>query len=194
MSEIDICLASERRQWIALLENDDGTPDFFDDLSRRTAALGQNRLGIFWPRWNANSAFTPSCGVNWGANLYDLPAGLLDEWRVYSERWEHLLDLNPRMRIADCMSDVSEDHDACSFPYGYEISVRDWVRSEMTIKPSFYLGDRSKPQVWREQFLSAAEKAGRGWVYAGGVNEVIYHWIWDDDTARLARHQEQYDE
>lgn len=180
MADIEICLAAERKMWAALLEHDDGTPDFFDDLVRRTAAVVP-RDRFFCPRWNADSAFTPSCWIGLNLNSYELPADLVDQWRVYGERWKRLLELNPRMKIADMLSDVSEGHDASSFPDGWEHWVRDWVRSGCTEEPSFYLGDLTGRRSWQAEFVNAAQAAGPGWVFYGDGPDVIYEWRWDDD-------------
>lgn len=177
-ADIEICIAQERRQWAALLENDDGTPDFFDDLVRRTAPIVPEKR-VFWPRWEANSAFTPSCWA--GTDYYGLTSELVDEWRVYAERWKRLLELNPRMKIADCMSDVSEGHYASSFPTGWEHAVRDWVRSGMTIEPTFYLDDLTRSPKWQAEFMVAAKAAGPGWVFHADGPDVIFEWRWDDD-------------
>lgn len=176
MTNIEICLRNERRQWAELLEHDDGTPDFFDNLVLRTAAaVRENRM--FWPRWEANSAFTPSPDFNY----FKLPAALLDEWRIYGERWKQLLDLNPRMMIADKLSDVSETHDFNSFPSGWEHVVRDWVRKGMPEPRPFDDRNGIDTPEWRDEFMAAAEQAEPGWVFHADGPDVIYVWTWRDD-------------
>lgn len=176
MTDIEICLRNERWRWSALLENDDGTPYFFDDLARRTAPVVPDDRP-FWPRWSADSAFTPSPDFNY----FSLPAALLDEWCVYGERWKRLLQLNPRMMIADKLSDVSETHDSLSFPSGWEHVVRDWVREDMPDPAPFDDRNRIDTSAWRQEFMAAAQKAGPGWVFHADCRDVIFEWRWDDD-------------
>lgn len=180
MADIEICLAAERRLWSALLEHDDGTPDFFDDLARRTAPVVPASRP-FCPRWEANSAFTPSCWIGLERNYYGLPSELLDEWQEYRRRWHNLLDLNPRMRIAEMLGDVSEGHDSSSFPTGWEHNVRDWVRSGCRTEPPFFLDLQTRSPDFQARFVAAAQAAGKGWVFHADGPEVVYEWRWDDD-------------
>lgn len=87
MPDIEICLRRERQLWAALLEHDDGTPDFFEDLARKTVPVVPHHVP-FWPRWNADSAFTPSCTI--GEKYYSLPPWLAHLWREYRERWQRM--------------------------------------------------------------------------------------------------------
>ena len=178
MPDIEICLREERRMWAALLEHDDGTPDFFDDLVRRTApVVPDNRP--FWPRWNSDSAFTPSMVV--GEKYYGLTPDLAAGWREYRERWQRLLELNPRMAIADKLGDVSETHDFISFPTGWEHIVRDWVRAGMPDPAPFDDLNQIDTPAWRAEFMAAAKAAGPGWVFHADSRDVIFEWRWDDD-------------
>lgn len=177
MTDTEKCLAAERRLWSALLEHDDGTPDFFDDLVRRTApVVPDNRP--FWPRWNADSSFTPSMAI--GQKYYHLTPELAAGWREYRERWQRLLELNPRMKIADMMSDVSETHDSSSFPSGREHIIRDWVRAGMPDPRPFDDRNQIDAPKWRSEFMAAAQKAGPGWVFHADGPEVVFEWRWDD--------------
>ena len=178
MADIEICLAAERKMWAELLEHDDGTPDFFDDLVRRTAPVVPADRP-FWPRWNADSAFTPSCAI--GENYYGLTLELADGWQEYKARWQRLLDLNPRMMIADKLGDVSETHDFISFPSGWEHIIRDWVRKGMPEPRPFDDRNRIDTPSWRAEFMAAAQAAGKGWVFHADGPEVIFEWRWDDE-------------
>lgn len=176
MADVAICLFQERRLWSALIEHDDGTPAFFEDLVRGTAPfVPENRP--FGPRWQANSAYTPSPDFNY----YRLPDDLLDEWRFYGERWQRLLELNPRMKIADMLSDVSETHDSSSFPSGWEHIIRDWVRNGMPDPRPFHDRNHIDTPSWRAEFMAAAQAAGPGWVFHADGPEVVFEWRWDDD-------------
>lgn len=178
MTDIEICLAQERRRWSALLENDDGTPDFFDDLVRRTApVVRENRP--FWPRWEADSAFTPSMVI--GEEYYGLTPELVSGWREYAARWKRLLEINPRMKIADMLSDVSETHDSSSFPSGWEHVIRNWVRSGMPDPRPFDDRNSIDTPEWRQEFLAAAQKAEPGWAFHADGPEVVFVWRWDSE-------------
>lgn len=180
MTDIEICLAAERRLWSALLENDNGTPDFFDDLVRRTAPTVPGSRH-FWPRWDANSAFTPSSWIGLEHNYFGLPPELLEEWRTYRKRWHDLLELNPRMWIAEMLSDISEGHDSSSFPHGWEHHVQDWVRSGCRSEPSFFLDLQTRGLGFQDRFMAAAKAAGKGWIYYVSGDDPRYEWRWDDD-------------
>lgn len=181
MTDIEICLAQERHQWAALLEHDDGTPDFFDDLVRRTAPVVPDDRP-FWPRWEANSAFTPSCWL--GTDYFGLTPQLDDEWRQYESRWQRLLELNPRMKIADMLSDVSETHDSSSFPSGWEHVIRDWVRKGTPDPRPFDDRNQIDTPAWRQEFMAAAQKPGPGWVLHAHGPEVVFEWRWDNDMGK----------
>ncbi|UYQ73458.1 hypothetical protein OF122_06800 [Pelagibacterium flavum] len=178
MADIEICLAQERRQWSALLEIGDGTPDFFEVLVRKTAPVVPDDRP-FWPRWNADSAFTPSMTI--GEKYYGLTPELTDGWQEYKARWQRLLELNPRMKIADMLGDVSETHDSSSFPSGWEDVVRDWIRHGMPEPRPFDDRNRMDTPEWRAEFMSAAKAAGPGWVFHADGPEVVFEWRWDDE-------------
>jgi hypothetical protein len=165
MEKIEAIIAYERQFWSDLLEVDDGTPAIFEDLARRSAPYPKK---VYVPRWDARSAFTPSKEMN---HFYVLPEELVDEWEAYAVRWDGLLSLNPRMRIADMLSEVSEAHDSSSFPAGWEISVKNWMDSGFP--PARHtIGNDIFDQEWTDRFVSASSAAGPGWV------------SWSDDGLR----------
>lgn len=164
---IERCIAQERAQWSALVQVDDGTPAVWEDLVRRSAPLTTRP---FWPRLEATSAFTPSSLPEY----YALPAELTAEWAAYRDRWEKFLDLNPRARIADMMSDCSESHDASSFPYGWEEHIREWALAGFPDPPPFYANARIRSDAWKLKLTDAMKRAGDGWVYM--TDEVIFEW------------------
>ncbi len=164
MSRLERWIEFENRSWAALVTDAGDHAEYWADLVRRTAPhVIEGRP--FAPRWEANSAFTPST-----ITTYYLPDGhpLAVEWAGYRDRWEAFLDRNPRCRIAVMMSDVSERYDACSFPYGYEHAVQTWVRSGFTAAPPVpYLEGLATPE-WQARFAAAADAAPDGWVYYDG--------------------------
>jgi|GEM_PF-5915045 hypothetical protein len=160
MSDLDRWIDYENRQWSALVTDDDGTPDLWSDLVRRTARhLLPKRP--YRPRWEATSAFTPS-----SLPLYFLADGhpLIDEWVAYRARWEAFLERNPRCRIADLMSLFSEVDDASSWPAGREERIRDWVRSTFEL-PAPMRDTERLPDDWRKLIYLASLQAPDGWVY-----------------------------
>lgn len=168
MKAAEHCITRERRMWSALITYDDGTPALWEDLVRRTATVVSPEV-VFWPYWSANSVFNPASVPE----FYGLPTGLAEEWQVYARRWEAFLDLNPRCRIAEMMTEISEANDASSWPYGWEDKIRDWVRSGFPEPALVPWDERIKTPGWRAKIADAATRAGDGWVY---YESDVYEW------------------
>src|SRR5690606_7332730 len=98
-------------------------------------------------------------------DINGLTEDLAAEWRAYAGRWERFLEQNPKARIATMMSDVSESHYACSFPYGCEHLVRDWALAGFPEPKPFDDAHRIVTDAWRERLIDAMERAGPGWVF-----------------------------
>lgn len=161
MRDIEDWILYESSSYAALVTDDDGTPAIWADLVRRSAPeIGRRRP--FNPYWSAYSAFTPSSIPDY----YGLPDELRAEWAAYAARWETFMDRNPRVRIAEMMSDISETYDSSSFPVGYEHLIRYWVKSGFTGEPPVTHLDKLATPEWKAQFADAAEAAGPGWVYS----------------------------
>src|SRR6218665_2605839 len=125
-------------------------------------------MGFFMPRWEANSAFTPSGKPFDGRpDLYGLTEEQAAEWLAHARRWEAFLELNPKARIATMLSDVSESNDASSFPYGWEHVVRDWALAGFPEPKPFGDDHRIVTDAWKGQLLTAMRHAGQGWVFHG---------------------------
>ena len=166
--QAEISIARERAQWSALVQVDDGTPTLWGDLVRRS--VPHIKGGIFLPRWEANSAFTPSAMPG----FHGLPDDLVAEWQGYRERWKRFLDLNPRARIAEMMSDCSESNDASSFPHGWEEKIQEWAVAGFPDPPPFFANSSIRSDAWKSQLTDAMRRAGPGWVYMN--DDVIFEW------------------
>jgi hypothetical protein len=167
--QAELSIIRERAQWIALIQVDDGTPAAWEDLIRRS--VPHIKGGIFLPRWEANSAFTPSSAM---PGFHGFPDDLEAEWQVYRARWDAFLELNPRARIADMLSDCSESNDASSFPSGWEHVIKAWAEAGFPEPAPFYANNRIWSSTWRAQLLDAMQRAGAGWVYQN--DDVNYEW------------------
>lgn len=154
-------LAYERRHWSALVQVDDGTPDAFEDLARRSEAAAVVSGRPWLPRWEADSAFNPASSPGY----YGLPDDLAAEWTDYAGRWERFLAANPRCRLASMLGEISEAHDASSFPTGWEEPIRAWVRSGFAGERPFHDGWSLDTPAWRAELARTAAEAGDGWVY-----------------------------
>lgn len=54
---------------------------------------------------------------------------LVHRWSEWGKNYLGLLLRNPRLALCDLMHQISETHDASSWPTGYELRIRDWVDS-----------------------------------------------------------------
>jgi len=163
-TQAELAIARERAQWSALIDQDDGTPAVWEDLVRRS--IPHVTRGFFFPRWEANSALTPGAGAfDNCSDYYGLTTELAAEWGAYAERWERFLNANPKMRIAAMLGDVSETHDASSFPYGWSHIVRDWAQAGFPAPAPFDDRSRVIDDAWKATLADAMHRAGPGWVY-----------------------------
>lgn len=121
---LEAWLSDEYQRWWPLVTADDGTPDLFLDLVRRSEPHIESGKP-FWPRWDADSAATPSSSID----LFALPEYLSEEWLAYRTRWFVFLQINPRLRLAWLLGQISQSHDGSSWPYGWSDRILDWVRS-----------------------------------------------------------------
>ena len=172
VAQAEASITHERVLWAALIDVDDGTPAVWEDLVRRSAPhVG---MKFFMPRWEADSAFTPPGEpFNGRPDIYGLTEELAAEWRAYRARWQAFLNRNPRAHIASMMSDVSESHEASSFPHGWEHLVRDWALAGFPEDRPFHDGHRIVTDAWKNQLRDAMRRAGPGWVFYG---DDIYEW------------------
>ena len=161
-AELADWLAGERRRRWSLVTLDDGTPDFFEDLARRSEPHIPDTHLPFLPKWNANSAFTPSSSVEY----FCLPEALSEEWLNYRTRWAIFLQANPRLRLAWLLGRISESHDATSWPYAWSTQVRDWVLSGFETPRPYNDHDRIDTPALRADLHAISR---RGWV------------VWADD-------------
>lgn len=156
-------LADERRHWAALVDVDDGTPDHFEDLCRRSEAKVRPTLP-FHPSMDPDSAWCPASGPE----VWWLAGDLAAEWLAYRERWTEFTRRNPKVFIASALDAAGETHDYNGWPIGRELRIRDWVRSGFTeVRP---FDDRMDIDTneWRAGLTKASAAAGPGWVYAEG--------------------------
>jgi hypothetical protein len=58
-----------------------------------------------------------------------VPADILQNWINWKNDYPAFIARNPRLELCDMMEDISESHDACSWPWEYESKIRDWVDS-----------------------------------------------------------------
>lgn len=166
--QAELSITRERAQWIALIQVDDGAPALWEDLVRRS--VPHIKGGIFLPRWEATSAFTPSAVPG----LYKLPADLAAEWQKYRVRWERFLDANPRACIADMLSDCSESENSSSFPSGWEHVIHEWALKGFPEPAPFYANNRIRSDAWKAKLTDAMRRAGDGWVFQD--DDVNYEW------------------
>lgn len=173
ITQAEWSIQRERDLWSALIDHDDGTPAHWEQLVRRSAP--HVTRAPFFPRWQAGSAFTPSGQrFNSQPDIYGLTDDLAEEWRGYAGRWEAFLDLNPKARIAAMLSDVSESHDASSFPYGWEQVVRGWAQDDFPDPKPFDDRLHIVTDAWKGQLRDAMQRAGAGWVVYGEAD--VYEW------------------
>jgi hypothetical protein len=166
--QAEISIARERAQWSALVQVDDGTPTLWEDLVRRS--VPHIKRGVLLPRWEANSAFTPSAIPD----IHSLPDDLEADWLAYRGRWEAFLDVNPRARIAEMLADCSESDNASSFPDGWEHIVHAWALAGFPEPAPFYADARIRSDAWKTKLTDAMRRAGDGWVYM--TDDVLYEW------------------
>ena len=152
-------IACQSRYWTDLVTHPrEQIFDIFEDLASRSEHSAIRAIGYFEPHLNAISAFNPPYpGL-------PLASDLDNEWRQYRASWQGFLSRNPYAHIADLLVDVSESHDASSFPAGYEAAIEKWVRTGFTGERPF--DDRAGIDTadWRQELTQAAEQAGTGWV------------------------------
>ena len=176
-TDLGAWLARERRQWLGLVTvHGDTLFDDFDDLAIRTERVALDLCGFFLPYLDADSTFTPP----WPWR--PLPGGLDAEWRDYGVRWRAFLDRNPRARLASMLSEISESHDAASWPYGWEDRIRDWVRSGFFGERPFQDAWRLDSPAWRRKLAETADEAGEGWVYYDDQHRLVWRRLPDFPT------------
>ena len=153
-------IAYQNRFWNGLITHPrEPIFDIFDDLATRSERSAISVMGFFQPYLIAGSAFNPPYpGL-------PLDGDLEDEWRAYHAAWQEFLSRNPRAMIAEMMTDISETHDACSFPVGYEREIEAWVRCGFETERPFDDGWKIDTPVWRQRLADATQVAGDGWVF-----------------------------
>jgi uncharacterized protein YndB with AHSA1/START domain len=65
-----------------------------------------------------------------GPNLHgiELSPALLDRWKSWNREYYEVRARNPRLELRDMMQDMSESHNASSFPdEAMELRIRDWI-------------------------------------------------------------------
>ncbi|WP_062112316.1 hypothetical protein [Aureimonas sp. AU40] len=169
-ADLETWLAGERRRRWALVTDDDGTIDAFDDLSRRSEPHVDAAGRPFLPRWNPHSAFTPTSSPEY----YALPDDLATEWQAYGTRWSMFMNRNPRVWLAWLLGQISETHESASWPFSWSLSIRDWVLSGYETERPFHDRDGVDCPEMREHLTRLAQI---GWVV---WDEADYRFEWID--------------
>lgn len=181
MKTLAECLAESRRRWSDLITQNDDTLDRFDDLALRSLPLINRSRSTFLPRYTPDSAYTPS--LDWD---YGLPPDLIAEWVEHGQRWERFLERNPRARLCDMLSDISETHDASSWPYAWSGRIYDWLRSGFVGERPFHDALGIDRPEWRSALAEASQRAGaEGWVfYVEEMEGDRYRWLVDGRSVK----------
>jgi uncharacterized protein YndB with AHSA1/START domain len=79
----------------------------------------------------------PACGPN--LHGIEVSRGLLDRWKSWNREYYEVRARNPRLELRDMMQNMSESHDAMSFPDEFmELRIRNWIDAgDCTTPPPF---------------------------------------------------------
>lgn len=116
-------------------------------------------------KWRSKGALSPVPDSGWNiAASLDADMPIARRWAQWNEEtYPAMESRQPRLKLSNLMAWISESHDACSWPWGYEIRIRDWVDSGFTQPIPF--DDRQ--EVVDERFkadLLRARKECKGWL------------------------------
>jgi len=134
--------------------------------------------------WRLKGALSPVPDSGWNiADSLDPNTPIGQRWVKWNqETYPALESRQPRLKLANLMAWISESHDASSWPWGYEIRIRDWVDSGFTSPTPF--DDRQK--VVDERFkaeLVRARKECKGWLTKDVVEgREVYTFIPDPEV------------
>lgn len=174
LSAVEWQLELTRRETSNLVRHEDGAIlASFLDLCRRT--LEWLPRGLQQP-FSLDPA-SASCGVL-RSRLWDdvrpIRADLVDEWHSWPQQYRSLIDSNPRLAIADCMSWISECIDASSWPTGLEQVLVAWVESGIRLPLPFQLWTGSADELDDAFYLRLSE-----------LRQQARGWCWYDDVAGM---------
>ena len=134
------------------------------------------------------SAFNP---VRWGQRpeWLLLPPDLQTEWRAWPAAFGRLLARNPRLKLAELLSEISETHTSSSWPDGWEDQIEDWVLAGTADTPPF--DNRSDIDLTAlHARLRVLHAVVGGWVWwANDAKRVVY-----GDAAAWAAQRDLYAE
>jgi hypothetical protein len=109
-----------------------------------------------------------------GDRRIELSLGLIQRWESWNREYFEMRVRNPRLELRDKMQDISESHDASSWPAGYERRIQSWVDAgDPSTPPPF--DDRHK--IVNLEFFNRLRKLRQlcgGWLY------------WSADLGRIA--------
>jgi len=116
------------------------------------------------------SAFNPACFWRPGEEVRQLwgrplPSDLARRWEEWADEYLALRERNPRLALRDALQDVSESHDASSWPEGYEDLVLAWVDAgDASAPPPFDdRNDVATPEFFAR--LTRLRDQAAGWLF-----------------------------
>lgn len=155
--------ARERFQQLAM--------DTYDALT----SLGADFVLPFdpWPE-SAGNGLMRGWGKRASRALVELPDHLVQRWREWNAEYYILRAESPKLELRDLMQDISESHDASSWPIGYERRIQDWVDA----------GDASAPPPFDDRYNVAKEDTFRR---LQTLRALLKGWMFWDDQINAVR-------
>lgn len=94
-----------------------------------------------------------------------IPPWLQQRWEEWKAEYSEVATRNPRLGLRDMMQDISESHDASSWPAGYEGRIQDWVDAgDAAAKPPFDDRRRIVTADFYQRLCDLRHRCG-GWLY-----------------------------
>ena len=134
-----------------------------------------------------DSAFNP---VKWQqrAEWQALRADLQAAWQDWPAAYAKLLALNPRLEVADLLSEISETHISSSWPSGWEDGIEDWVLTGSPASPPFDVRNDTDIARIHARLRDLQTPLG-GWIWWSETEKrVVYgdRAAWAKERTRLA--------
>jgi hypothetical protein len=94
-----------------------------------------------------------------------VPQSLLRRWKDWNEEYHEIAARNPRLALRDAMQNISESHDASSWPDGYEHRIQAWIDAgDPAAKPPFDDRRSIVTPAFYQKLCELRRRCG-GWLY-----------------------------
>lgn len=180
-SELDEIQTSDTKPYVLLTNGEEAAWEQFLRLCSDTRKDLEELKKAAKIKW-LPSIYSPLPDSGWNVGMrLNANSDIAKRWKEWNEVTYPAMEARqPLLKLVGLMKDISESHDACSWPWGYELKIRDWVNSDFELPIPFDDRYNIVDEIFRRDLAITKKRCG-GWLTQDVIDGVsVYTFIKDE--------------